>query len=135
MKVYVITKGYYSDFHICAVTLDEQEANRLEKIYTDSRDDARVEEYDTDDHQPLLCGRLPYVVTFYADHYDRRTGRYITGNTGVYRYIGSSEDFDPHVCLTDGKDTVYLYAEDSEAAVKIAAEKRAQAKSEKEGLT
>lgn len=28
-KVYVITKGCYSDYHICAVTLDKEKAERL----------------------------------------------------------------------------------------------------------
>lgn len=135
MKVYVITKGSYSDYHICAVTLDEQEAERLAKIHTDSWDTADVEEWDTDEHQHLLCGRLPYVVTFHAGYYHPRNGQYITEKTDFNRYTGSRKDFTPRVCLNDRKDTVYLYAAGSEAAVKIAAEKRAQARAEKEGLT
>lgn len=31
MKVYVITKGIYSDYHICAVAMDEEKAKVLGK--------------------------------------------------------------------------------------------------------
>lgn len=134
MKVYVITKGSYSDYHICTVTLDEQEAERLAKIYTDSMDTAYVEEWDTDEHQPLLSGRLPYIVRFHNGKNAR---------TSVYRYTGSEKNFEPCVLLDNSiwwgsdntADEVKLYAADSEAAVKIATEKRAQARAEKEGIT
>ena len=31
--VYVITKGQYSDYHICAVTMDKDRAERMRKLY------------------------------------------------------------------------------------------------------
>ena len=48
---YVITSGCYSDYHICAVTLDRNKAERLKKLYSckydgDSTD---IEEWDIDD--------------------------------------------------------------------------------------
>lgn len=57
MKVYVITQGCYSDYHICAVTLDKDKAERLRKMYTAKEscygycrsDDAEIEEYEADD--------------------------------------------------------------------------------------
>ena len=57
MKVYVITQGCYSDYHICAVTLDKDKAEQLRKMYTakesrygySSSDVAEIEEYETDD--------------------------------------------------------------------------------------
>jgi asparagine synthetase A len=124
MKVYIISKGEYSDYHICAVTLDEQEAERLAKIYTDSWDYAIVEEWDTDEHKDLLNGRVPYVVKFYK----------VTSRTIVDRYTGSPGNFKPGVFLSASFDEVKLFAMDSEAAVKIAAEKRAQALAEREGI-
>lgn len=33
MKVYVITKGIYSDYHICGVALDKERANRLASFF------------------------------------------------------------------------------------------------------
>lgn len=125
MKVYVITQGIYSDYQICAVTLDKQEAERLARIYRDGCDLGRVEEYDTDDHQPLLQGRNPYTVLFYTD----------TGHTSVY-FKENPGAFNPGIELgyCRNVDRVNLYAADGEAALKIAAEKRAQARAEMEGL-
>lgn len=53
MKIYVITAGEYSDYHIVAVTTDKEKADNFVKIHNESKrfyyDDAYVEEYDTDD--------------------------------------------------------------------------------------
>ena len=46
MTYYAITKGEYSDYHICAITADKEKAERLKKIYTDEWDDAEIEEYE-----------------------------------------------------------------------------------------
>lgn len=51
MKVYVITSGEYSSYHICAVTLDKEQAELLKIRYSDERDEANIEEYDTDDYK------------------------------------------------------------------------------------
>lgn len=48
MKVYVITCGEYSDYGICAVTLDKKQAELLKAEYSDKYDEAFIEEYDTD---------------------------------------------------------------------------------------
>lgn len=126
MKVYVITQGCYSDYHICAVTLDEQEAERLRKVYSETYDQARVEEYDTDGPEAKngLDGRVPYCVCFREN-----------GATSVSMSYESAETFRPGIELYYGYDLVKLLAADSEAALKIAAEKRAQALAEREGLT
>lgn len=126
MKVYVITQGDYSDYHICAVTLDEQEAKRLAKVYSDTHDPGVVEEYDTDapETKTGLDGRVPYYVWFYKD-----------GRTCVSMSYTAPKNFQPSIELRHDCDCVALFATDSEAAVKIAAEKRAQARAEKEGLT
>lgn len=51
MKVYVIAVGEYSDYHVCAVTLDEDQAKLLQIRYSDKWDTAYIEEYDTDDYK------------------------------------------------------------------------------------
>lgn len=124
MKVYVITKGCYSDYHICAVTLDEQEAKRLEKVYSETNERAAVEEYDTDAPEAKLGldGRVPYHVRFHKDY------------TYVCMSYKTPEEFKPHVFLDPHWDIVDVFATDSDAAVKIAAEKRAQARAEREGI-
>ena len=128
MKVYVITQGYYSDYHICAVTLDKQEAERLRKVYDETGDRANVEEFDTEDPNAKLGldGRVRYRVLFYHD-----------GRTSVGMSYEPPEMFMPRVELNYWRncDVVHLYAPDSEAAVKIASEKRAMALAERAGLT
>lgn len=51
MKVYVITSGRYSDYHIDAVSLDKDEAEAICATLNNKRDDdfCDVEEYDTED--------------------------------------------------------------------------------------
>jgi len=52
MKVYVITSGRYSDYHINAVAVDPDRAELLRKWYSRSEswsDEPRIEVYDTED--------------------------------------------------------------------------------------
>lgn len=51
MKVYVITCGEYSDYQICAVTLDKKQAELLKARYSDESDEAYIEEYETDNYK------------------------------------------------------------------------------------
>lgn len=46
MKIYAITKGTYSDYHICALTLDKEKAGRLKKVYSDSWGEAIIEVFE-----------------------------------------------------------------------------------------
>lgn len=126
MKVYVITQGDYSAYHICAVTLDDKEAKRLAKVYSETDDPADVEEYDTDDpaNKLGLDGRVPYWVRFEED-----------GHAAVYMSSKPLEKFRPQIHFFGKAVEVELFAPDADAAVKIAAEKRAQAMAEREGLT
>lgn len=48
MIIYVICKGEYSDYHICAVTENKEKAKKLEKMFTSEYDEAYIEEYDTE---------------------------------------------------------------------------------------
>ena len=51
MKVYVITQGSYSDYHIVGVKLTREEAEKVVALANDedSYEYAEIEEYDTDD--------------------------------------------------------------------------------------
>lgn len=51
MKVYVITKGSYSDYGICGVAIDKDKAEILRKFYSDRYDEAEIEEYDTEEEE------------------------------------------------------------------------------------
>lgn len=48
-KVYIVTYGDYSDYHICAASLDKKRAELLAEKYTDGYDEATVEEYELDE--------------------------------------------------------------------------------------
>lgn len=135
MKIYIITKGRYSDYHICAVATDEKQAEKLAKMYTDNYDDARVEEYDTEEYTDRLAAfddtRLPFSVNF------NDKGEVIS----VWRQ--GADGFEPRIqertcqysrLLNGERLRVYLYAPDEEAAVKIAAEKRAEYLAQKEAI-
>ena len=51
MKVYVITKGSYSDYGICGVAIDKDKAEILKKLYSDRYEEANIEEYDTEEEE------------------------------------------------------------------------------------
>lgn len=53
MKVYVVTQGEYSDYHICAVVLDREKAEFLKGKFTDKWSTAEIEEYDTDEYNEI----------------------------------------------------------------------------------
>jgi hypothetical protein len=126
--VYAITKGCYSDYHICAVTLDKEKAKRLCKLFDEGDwHDASVEEFDTETHADLLSGRKPYRVSF------RKNGDLysVDEDTWGIEYFESEIIERPKI---DDSLLVKLYAEDKESAIKIAAEKRAKYLAEKEGI-
>ena len=45
---YVITRGCYSDYEICAVTLNKDRAERLKQLYSNRIDEAEIEEWELD---------------------------------------------------------------------------------------
>ena len=49
MKIYAITKGAYSDYHIIALTIDKNKAERLRDMYSGEYDVAVIQEYDDGD--------------------------------------------------------------------------------------
>ena len=125
-KVYVITRGDYSDYHICAVALDKAKAKKLAKMYTTAYDNAHVEEWETDTETDInaLNGRYPYSVTFRED-----------GSVDTFKHYYDYETFCEGFSSLEYRSLrVNLYAPDKESAIKIAAEKRAKYLAEKEGV-
>ena len=132
-KVYVITKGCYSDYHICAVTLDKKKAERLCKLFDGGgMDESEIEEWDTEKHDDFLAGRMPYRVIFLED------GNVFSVDCDTW----GLEYFETGITETPIWQNmkklsglrVNLYAEDKVSAIKIAAEKRAKYLAEKEGI-
>lgn len=66
MKVYVITSGRYSDYHIDAVAVDRDRAELLKKWYSRAESwsgDAKIEVFDTDE-DGLIRGEPRRVWNF-----------------------------------------------------------------------
>ena len=64
MKVYIITKGAYSDYSIYAVTLEKKKAEYMRKYFSDEYDGANIEEYETDTYEGIGNGKKIYSVRF-----------------------------------------------------------------------
>lgn len=66
MKIYVITKGFYDDYEILAVTTDKDQADKYKEAVDDGMDGYRVEEYED---LATFCGwgNLPWVVSYDID--------------------------------------------------------------------
>lgn len=117
MKVYVITKGQYSDYHICAVVTDFKKAQILREKFSDKIDDAKIEEFDTENFNDIFAGKNLYCIYFGKN-----------GNvTSVF--VNELDYFDPKDNLVkifrDCIVRVNVFAFDAASAIKIAVEKRA----------
>lgn len=62
MKLYAVTKGDYSDYHIITLTRNKDTANAIAKRFSSYEDDARVEEYE--DGQFLMGGSIYRVWSY-----------------------------------------------------------------------
>ena len=118
MKVYVVTQGSYSDYHISGVAIDRETA---ELIKARCYDDPEIEEYDTDDFTPLK-DRRPYRVGIpKAGAISVKLIETLPGSPGkVFEYKWG------HI--------VDVYAKDEDHALKIAFDKVAEYKAEKKGV-
>ena len=119
-KVYIIVKGEYSDFHICAVALDEKTAEKLREAYSDRYDKAIIEEYIPAKESEET--RILYEVEF--EH------------GGVF--ITTAEREDNETLMDINNDFTWLilrvFAKDKEHALKIAQDRRAEYLAMKEGV-
>lgn len=117
MKIYVITKGCYSDYHIAAVTDDKDKAEFLKLKFSDEYDEANIEEYDTDEYsvEGIQNMKLFYwkVSIFH-------------GKSVVYPYLSGNQYFNVY---PDGIKAVVI-ARTKEQAIKIVRDKYAQYLSE-----
>jgi hypothetical protein len=118
--VYVITKGSYSDYHICAVTGDEERAEVLRELFTTHYDDARVEKYTLDETSEAMD---LYTVEF---------------SEGILPEI-TIEEYDtgevtPFILESPENVLVRVRAKDEKHAMKIAQDEYAKWKAEKAGI-
>lgn len=43
MKIYAVTRGAFEDYHICALTINKEKAERLKELYTDKYNNTYIE--------------------------------------------------------------------------------------------
>lgn len=121
MKIYVVTKGYYSDYHIITATTDEELAYRIkEKFSGDYYGEAKVEIFEDAEIFMKSC----YFIKFDKGGNVIR----IEEEESEYSYEQyESED-------TKGNFYISIIADNKERAIKIAAERRSMYLAQKYGL-
>lgn len=117
-KVYLVTDGYYSDYHVLGVYATMEKAEQAKLLYAADND---IEEHELDAVPDSPPGLVPFVVTTTFSG-DVRT---------IYRE--SADQFSPrwHVANWYGDSSdpcgrFYMWARDEQHAVRIANEWRAQ---------
>lgn len=129
MKVYVITRGEYSDYHICGLTLDEEKAKIMQRHFSTDWDSAEIEEYDTDEFNPVFEGKSLYSVIFY-----KNGGILEAKERSLEYYDCTCPVFECRFGENDVRIKVYVFAVSVDDAIKIASEKRAEYLAKKNGL-
>lgn len=124
MKVYVITKGEYSDYHICAVATDKEKAEEIRKKYSQPWEAAEIEEYDTEETEMLMYKNL-YVCIYY------KKSKSIIVNETSFEYPPSIEFM---VKDSTSQLSTHVNADDKVHAFKIASDRFAKYLAEKQGL-
>ena len=113
MKIYAITQGEYSGYHICALTVSKEKAEKLRKIYSDSFDEAYIEEYEDSEDEDV---RATFVYHQSDD------------SVCLWQYGDERERIKAD---WDGGFCVYVHAKDKEHARKKAQDMIAKYKAEK----
>lgn len=125
--IYIVTAGSYSDYRIVGVFTDEQLANKCVKALDEYTDNVTVEEYNTNPCvNELNSGLKPYEVYYYSD--SKASCAYI--DTGFGHMTTEIREFKTY----DGMPgySLYCWAEDSNHAIKIASERVARYRVNKE---
>lgn len=128
MKIYVVTKGEYSDYHICCATIDKNQAERAAKIYSDKWDEAYIEEFDSDD---IL--KIPDAIKKYCVSFSKTTGIVLN----VYESSNEILPINSSPLIHQFLNSHYIVevnAIDKDHALKIASDAFAKYMAEKEGL-
>lgn len=116
MKIYIITKGSYSDYHICNVTTDYKKAKRYKEAYSDNWWEACIEVHEDGEN-----GKENYCWAYNPVSNTAKISEY----NGKERVMKNRE----------GKIySVYVYAPDKKHAAKKAQDMIAKYKAEQAGL-
>ncbi len=101
MKIYIVTKGAYSDYHIVKVFENKEKAEMYSKYNSSNGDGCTIEEYETDDKNlTIKDGQGYYKVTLHISIMKSLAdGKYIAVNRGLNIDLISNEDYDNYINL------------------------------------
>lgn len=132
-KLYAVTAGAYSDYHIVALCSDRNKADEICEVYNRSYTFggwgmASVEEYE--DGSRVDLNRPVYEVSIHGDLYEAKE---LIGEDKVEAVCEAWHPFNQ--IYTNGVFIFLdIYADSKEQAIKIAQDKFAEYKARKEGL-
>ena len=117
MKLYAVTKGEYSDYHIITLTHSKRKAEKIAKLCSDKYDDAVVEEYEESNIElrPLWEVRFFKSGNIEADELDYEAQLTFSESLNTVDHLDCTCRF-----------RVYVEATDEEHALKIAEDLVAQ---------
>jgi hypothetical protein len=125
--IYIVTRGRYSDYHVIAATINRELAEKIKEKFDDDWDECRIEEF------PDAEIMLKKIWRVYFKKNGEAYAREDSDNEYVYQRINDIQEF-PHTHAYPNELCVIVEADSEEAAIKIAAEKRAMYFSIKNGL-
>lgn len=108
MKLYAVTKGEYSDYHIIALTADKDVAEKLAKKYSNRAnaycfaEDANVEEYEDG---VVLLDRDCYFVRVQGGN----VTEVVAPNTEETWFNEDEEIYNESIVATNMNDSYYTY--------------------------
>lgn len=125
MKVYVLTSGSYSDYHIVGVLLDEEQARIAAEAMSNRYDGVDVETYDTDELKFIKPGWKYWTIVF-SEHDHSIIDSFCDD------YLGTPGK--PRLFTPNHRWYVDVYAEDEDHAIKSASDKLNKYLAESNGL-
>ena len=126
MKVYVLTGGVYSDYHIIGVLLDEEQARIAAEVMPDRHNDVEVETYDTDELKFIKPGWKYWTIAF-----SERDHAIVDAFRDDFHLDAPGE---PRLDAIRHRWYVDVYAEDEDHAIKNASDKLSKYLAEQNNL-
>ena len=123
-KIYVVTKGCYSDYHIIAATMDYELAKKINEKFTDSErdwDEVRIEVFQNSELVLKPCWIVCFLKNGDIESVDSVNMEYYADK------LNEVKEYRHYLY-------VHVAADTKEEAIKIAAEQRAMFLAQKNGL-
>ena len=126
MKIYVVTRGDYSDYHICGVAVDKKRAEITAKLNSDYMYTANIEEYDSEEYSGNE--KKQWMVRFFVKDPPEVTKKWF--DRDIMHKLPLVKQY---IC-SHATHVAYVQADDEAHALKIAEDALAQYKAQKAGI-